>query len=91
MDNRKAKANDTSKGFYFIKNTVDEWHSDETGYFKTLEEAKEALKSCSDWWCPEGTGRIYFRAYGLNQSSKFICRGNGLDENGNVIFIGKEY
>lgn len=91
MDNRKVKTNDTPKGFYFIENIVDEWHSSETGCFKTLKEAKEALKSCSDWWCSEGTGCIYFRPYGLNKSSKFICRGRGLDEKGNLILVEKEY
>ena len=49
------------KGFYFIENTTDEWHSHETAYFSTLKEAKEALKYCADWFLGEGTGRIYYQ------------------------------
>ena len=65
------------KGIYYIENAIDERAVSNTAYFETLEEAKEAIKDCADWWCPNGTGRIYFREFGLNKHSVFICRGLG--------------
>ena len=101
------------KGFYYIKNTVDEYRSEPSVYTETLEEAKEAIKYCGDWYCPMGTGKIFFQPtdfevvelsripYGKTEPvkykrisqkrAKFICRGKGLDENGEVIFSDKEY
>ena len=101
------------KGFYYIENTLDERSSTKTGYTETLEEAKEVLKYCSDWFCDRGTGRIFFQPVGVklvkkysipygktepvarivpvSQSPKFICRGKGLDENGEVIFTDNEW
>ena len=103
------------KGFYYIENSTDEWRSSETGFFETLDEAKEAMKYCSDWFCSEGTGAIYFQEFGIKWRNvmrevvvdgkvvekerrvmdstprQFICRGVGLDENGNVIFSDKKY
>jgi len=103
------------KGFYFIENATDEWHSSETAYFSTLKEAKEAMKHCADWFCGEGTGRIYYQEFGIDLKTttittveygkvtektrkelhrnprKFICRGKGLDKNGNVIFTEEEF
>lgn len=60
------------KGIYYIENTVNEWHSTIRGYFATEEEAREALKSCCDWYRPNGTGRIYFQPFGLNQPRQLI-------------------
>lgn len=101
------------KGFYYIENTVHEWDSRPSIYTETLEEAKEAIKGCSDWYCDRGTGKIYFQSlefvveeksyvpYGETEPIKykvtqqkraeFICRGKGLDEDGNVIFTDKEW
>lgn len=101
------------KGFYYIKNYVNEVSKEPTIYTETLEEAKEAIKGCSDWYCDRGTGKIYFQSlefvveersyvpYGETEPVKykvtrqkgaeFICRGKGLDENGNVIFSDKEW
>ena len=103
------------KGFYFIENATDEWHSSETAYFSSLKEAKEAMKHCADWVCGEGTGSIYYQELGVSmetttvqtvidgkvtEKSKtvmrrrprtFVCRGKGLDENGNVIFTDKQF
>ena len=59
-------------GIYYIQNIVDERRVIIRGYFKSLEEAKEALKDCSDWFCPKGTGRIYFKKFGLNQNSQLV-------------------
>ena len=56
-----------AKGVYFIENTVDERMSRITGFFETEEEAREALKECSDWFCPKGTGTIYFKEFGLGK------------------------
>ena len=91
------------KGFYYIENTVNEQRSMPTAYFDTLDEAKEGIKHCADWYCCNGTGTIYFQTteftvgkysggkYIKQDGPKFICRANGLDEDGNVIFSDKEY
>lgn len=101
------------KGFYYIQNSISEFTSVPSVYTGTLEEAKEAIKYCGDWYRPRGTGEIYFQPvefevvelssvpYGETEPVKykrvsqrraeFICRGEGLDENGNVIFSNKEF
>ncbi len=104
------------KGFYYIKNSIDEFRSEPSVYAETLEKAKEAIKYCADWYLSNGTGRIYFqptefevveltqepnRFLGETEpvkykrirqpNAKFICRGKGLDENGEVIFSEEEY
>lgn len=61
-------------GIYYIENTVNECRSDIKGYFESLEEAKEALKECSDWYCPKGTGCIYFKKFGLKQEKQLVYR-----------------
>lgn len=53
------------KGFFYIENTVDEWHSEEHCFVDTLKEAKEAIKYCADWYCERGTGEIYFQPTGV--------------------------
>ncbi len=104
------------KGFYYIKNSVDEFRSEPSIYTETLEEAKEAIKYCEDWYDSKGTGEIYFQPTGFEvveltqepdrflgetepvkykrikrPKAKFICRGKGLDENGEVIFSVKKW
>ena len=92
------------KGFYYIENTVDEWHSSKSAFLETLEEAKEAIKHFSDWYGGKGTGKIYFQPFGTKEDRtswgtlythgmprRFICRGMGVDEKGNVEFSEKEY
>lgn len=59
-------------GIYYIENSVDEWRTKISGYFQTEEEALEALKECSDWFMPKGTGIIRFKEFGLNKTSKKI-------------------
>lgn len=61
-------------GVYYIENTVSEYKSSISCYFKTLDEAKEALKKCSDWYRPNGTGRIYWIEFGLNKSPKLVYK-----------------
>ena len=61
-------------GVYYIKNTVSEYNSAISCYFKTLDEAKEALKKCSDWYRPKGTGRIFWVEFGLNKRPKLIYK-----------------
>lgn len=61
-------------GVYYIKNTVSETRQDITGYFQTLDEAKNALKKCSDWYRPRGTGRIYWIEFGLNKRAKLMYK-----------------
>lgn len=81
------------KGFYYIENSVSEYRSDITAYFETLEEAKEAMKNCSDWYCDKGTGIIYFQPWGIERDTKrtFVMRGRGLTKTGNVIWSYKYY
>ena len=62
------------KGIYYIENTVNEWNTAIVGYFETLEEAKEALKECNDWYRPNGTGTIRFKEFGLNGDCKEVYR-----------------
>ena len=44
---------------YYILNTTNEYCTHITGYFSSLDKAKEALKQCCDWYRSYGTGRIY--------------------------------
>ena len=60
------------KGIYYIDNSIDEYHHITSGYFETEDEAREALKSCADWFRPNGTGRIYFQEFGLHKESILI-------------------
>lgn len=62
---------DNSK-FYYIENTVDEHNSDITVYCKTLDEAKERLKTCRDWYGEMGTGRIYEVKFGKNPIGRLV-------------------
>lgn len=45
--------------YYEIENTVSEWDSTVTARYLTLDEAKEGLKNCCDWFMHKGTGTIY--------------------------------
>ena len=87
------------KGFYYIENSVNEYHSNASAFFETLEEAKEAIKDFSDWFCERGTGCIHFQPFGTKLDDygctrklphKFICRGMGIKD-GKVIFSEKEF
>ena len=60
------------KKIYYIECAVDEYHSGILGYFETLEEAKEALKSCSNWFSPSNTGKIYSQEFGLNGKTELV-------------------
>jgi hypothetical protein len=51
---------------YIIENTVDERAARVSGYFKTYEDAYEALKECSDWFNVKGTGQIWKVSFGLH-------------------------
>ena len=57
---------------YLIENTVNERSIKVSGYFKTYDEAYEALKECSDWWMPNGSGRIYEVSFGLHSTWKMV-------------------
>ena len=41
---------------------------------KTLDEAIKALAECNDWWCPKGTGTIYFQEFGLHKPAKKVYK-----------------
>ena len=55
-----------SPGVFYIQNTVNEYHSRISGYFETFEDALNNLKYCSDWYRPNGTGRIFKQEFGLS-------------------------
>ena len=57
---------------YIIENSTDECKHRVSGYFKTYEEAYEALKECSDWWMPNGSGQIYEVSFGLYGIRKMV-------------------
>lgn len=112
---------ETRKGFYYILLSDNEYGSSPHYFLDTLEEAKEAIKYCADWYGGLGTGKIYFRPTGVRvieengtrlkydentgklvdtpitfkrlygYPDEFICRGCGLDDDGNVIWSDKEY
>lgn len=60
------------KGIYYIENYVSERGSRISGYFATEDEARAGLKFCADWFRPNGTGRIYFREFGLHGKTTLI-------------------
>ena len=60
------------KKIYYIECTVSETRSSIQGYFATLEDAKQALKSCCNWWAPNNTGKIYSQEFGLNGKVELI-------------------
>lgn len=60
------------KKIYYIECTISETRSAIKGYFETLDEAKEALKSCSNWYSPYNTGKIYSKEFGLNGKAELI-------------------
>lgn len=60
------------EGIYYIENSVDEQRTKISGYFKTEEEAREAIKECSDWFMHKGTGTIWYQEFGLNKKIKKI-------------------
>ena len=57
---------------YLIQNSIDERRVRVSGYFKTYDDAYEALKECSDWWMPNGSGQIYEVSLGLNGERKIV-------------------
>lgn len=52
-------AYENNPSIFYIENTVNEYDSSITRYCLSLKEAKDQLKHCSDWYCSQGTGRIY--------------------------------
>jgi len=88
------------KGFYFIENSIDEWHSAPKAYFETLDDAKKAMKNFSDWYCDWGTGKIFFQPFGTELGEfgcyhklprEFVCKGLGIGKDGKVEFSDKEF
>ena len=64
---------------FYIQNTTDEFRSAVSGYFSTFENAQEALKDCCDWYCKDGTGRIYqIDMDVLNAEPILVCRDGSL-------------
>lgn len=62
------------KGIYFIVNSVDERRTKISGFFETLDEAKEALEKCADWFCSKGTGEIYFQEFGISKRRELVIK-----------------
>ena len=54
------------KEIFYIENSISERNSCIRGYFSNLDDAKEALKDCNDWYRSKGTGRIYRIEFGLH-------------------------
>lgn len=61
----KTPVEKLTNGIFVIRNTVDERHSASQGFFKTIEEAREAITKCCDWFRDYGTGEIWFYKFGL--------------------------
>ncbi len=57
---------------YYIENSINEKETKISGYFSSLEEAKEALKECNDWYRDHGMGRIYKIHTGLGKRSELV-------------------
>lgn len=62
------------EGVYYIENTIDEYRTKITCFCKTLDDARNCIKECSDWFRPKGTGTILFKPFGVNQESVEIER-----------------
>lgn len=60
---------------YVIKNTDDELgRRSNSGYFFSLGDAVDAIKDCSDWWRPNGTGRIYRYEPGAHKPGTLVWK-----------------
>ena len=57
---------------YYIENEIDEFNSDISGYFKTYQEAYEALKKCANWFHQNGTGQIWKVRFGLHGKKECV-------------------
>lgn len=57
---------------YYIVNTINERDTQVSGYFTSLEDAKETLKECNDWYRDHGTGRIYKIHTGLGRRPELV-------------------
>lgn len=66
------------KYLYYIKNTTFIWNGFKvSGYFLSLDEAKEAMKSCRDNGKKLGTGTIYKVAIGVLNPKEYIVYRKG--------------
>lgn len=45
--------------YFCTENTVDEYNTEVTGNYDSFDDAREALRHKSDWYCNKDTGRIY--------------------------------
>ena len=61
-------------GIYYIENTIDERATAISGYFPTLDEAKEALKNCNDWYVSKPSGCIYYVEFGLGGKKELVYK-----------------
>lgn len=52
-------------GFFYIETQDTEYGSSPKAFFKTLEEAKDAMRYFSDHYGWKGTGKIYFQPFGI--------------------------
>lgn len=71
---KKRKEIEHKEGVYYIENTIDEYRTKITCFCKTLDDARNCIKECSDWFRPKGTGTILFKPFGVNQESVEIER-----------------
>lgn len=47
------------KYIYIISNTVGEFKSRDSCYCTSMDEVKECIQKCSDWYRSNGTGTVY--------------------------------
>ena len=45
--------------YFCTENTIDEYNTDITGNYDSFDDAREALRHMSDWYCRKDTGSIY--------------------------------
>ena len=74
-----AKLEKEGNGVWYIENTVDERRSKPTSYYPSLKEAIKGLQNSSNWFCPKGTGTIYFVGYGIGAPKIQIYQKNDWD------------
>lgn len=76
---------ETKPGVWYIKNTVSEYHTNITSYYPTLKDAIGGLMKSSDWFCPNGTGTIIYREFGIHGCAVEIYSGGFENEFGKVL------
>ena len=64
------------KGIYYIETDCTEYSRKIDGYFFSEDDARKAIKNCSNHYGHKGGGRIYFIEFGLNKQPVLILNNN---------------